>query len=43
MATQTFSEPLVKNQTKIKPIHLEELQDAINAWEAAYSISETSW
>ena len=43
MATQTFSETLVKNETVIKPVHLEELQDAINTWQAAYAISETGW
>jgi len=31
------------NRIRKKVIHFTELQDAINAWEAAYSIAETTW
>jgi hypothetical protein len=46
MAQQSWTnDPITAGQNRIrkKPIHFTELQDAINAWEAAYSIENTSF
>jgi len=44
MAEQSWTDdPLVVDTTKIKAVHFYELMDAINAWETAYDIANTSW
>jgi len=41
MAQQTWTDP--SYAVTFKPVHADELQDAINAWEAAYGISLTTF
>jgi len=44
MAQQSWTDdPLVQDTTKIKAVHFDELMDAVNAWETAYVIVNTSW
>ena len=44
MAQQSWTDdPLVQYTTKIKAVHFDELMDAVNAWETAYVIANTSW
>lgn len=44
MAQQSWTDAtLTEGTTMIKAVHFTELQDAINAWETAYSITNTTW
>jgi len=41
MAQQSWTDP--SYAVVFKPVHIDELQDAVNAWESAYGISQTSF
>ncbi len=43
MAEQIWTDPTLSVAIKVKAVHFDELMDAINAWETAYSILNTSW
>ena len=44
MTYQSWTDdPLEYPNNRIRPVYFDELQEAINAWETAYSIANTSW